>query len=99
LATLGLFVIFKFSKSVEDFGFKKKIPVGKLRVGDVLLESKEFVGLSPRQVAAVKRSGRKFVVIKEGVRFAPAFPLALLFTLLYGDAIFLILKYFVYLPL
>ena len=98
-ATLGLFIIFKFSKSVEDFGFKKKIPVSGLKVGDVLLESKEFVGMTPRQVAAVKRSGRKFVVIKEGVRFAPAFPLALLFTLLYGDAIFLILKYFISLPL
>jgi prepilin signal peptidase PulO-like enzyme (type II secretory pathway) len=99
LASLGLFIIYKFSKSVEDFGFKKKIPVGRLKVGDVLLESKEFVGMSSRQVAAVKRSGKKFVVIKEGVRFAPAFPLALLFTLIYGDAIFLILKYFVYLPL
>ena len=99
LASLGLFIIYKFSKSVEDFGFKKKIPVGKLKVGDVLLESKEFVGMSSQQVAAVKRSGKKFVVIKEGVRFAPAFPLALLFTLFYGDAIFLILKYFVYLPL
>lgn len=98
LAALGLFIIFKFSKSVENFGFKKKIPVSRLRVGDVLLESKEFVGMNPRQVAAIKRSGKKFVVIKEGVRFAPAFPLALLFTLFYGDAIFLILKYFVYLP-
>ena len=94
-ATLALFVVFKFSKSVEEFAFKKKIPVSKLKVGDVILESTEFVGLSSRQVAAIKRSGRRFVIIKEGVRFAPAFPLALLFTLLYGDAIFLILKYFI----
>jgi len=94
IAALGLFVIYRFGKSVEDFAFKKKIPVGRLRVGDVLLDSKEFIGMSARQVAAMKRSGKKYVIIKEGIRFAPAFPLALLFTLLYGDAIFLLFKYF-----
>jgi len=94
-ATLSLFVIFKFSKNVEEIEFKKKIPVSKLKVGDVLEDSVEFVGMSASEVAKIKRSGKKFVVIKEGVRFAPAFPLALLFTLLYGDAIFLLLKYFI----
>ncbi|HLC39785.1 MAG TPA: A24 family peptidase [archaeon] len=95
IATLGLFVVFKFSKNVEEIGFKKKIPIGKLKVGDVLEDSVEFVGMSASEVAKIKKSGKKFVVIKEGVRFAPAFPLALLFTLFYGDAIFLILKYFI----
>jgi prepilin signal peptidase PulO-like enzyme (type II secretory pathway) len=95
IAALGLFVIYRFGKSVEDFAFRKKIPVSKLKIGDVLLESKQFVGISARKIAAIKRSGKKYVVIKEGVRFAPAFPLALLFTLLYGDAIFLLFKYFV----
>jgi len=93
IGTLALFVIFKFSQSVENSAFKKKISVSKLKVGDVLLDSKEFVGISARKVAAIKKSGKKFVIIKEGVRFAPAFPLALLFTLFYGDAIFFILKY------
>jgi len=94
IGSFVLFVIYKFGRSVENVAFKRKIPVSQLKVGDVLLESKQFVGISARKVAAIKKSGKEFVVIKEGVRFAPAFPLALLFTLFYGDAIFFILKYF-----
>jgi hypothetical protein len=89
LATIGLYIVFKFAKSVENIGFKQKIPLSKLRVGDVLMESKRWEGINEKQLRKIKHSGKRFVWIKSGVRFAPAFPLALLFTLYFGDLIFL----------
>jgi prepilin signal peptidase PulO-like enzyme (type II secretory pathway) len=87
LATIGLYIVFKFAKSVESVGFKQRIPVSRLKVGDVLLESKVWDGISKRQLQKIKRSGKRFIWVKSGVRFAPAFPLALLFTLYFGDLI------------
>jgi Flp pilus assembly protein protease CpaA len=94
-ATIGLFAVFKFAKSVEEIGFKKKIPISKLRVGDILNESRELEGITEKELAKIKKSGKKFVVIKEGVRFGPAFPLALLFTLFYGDGILFLIKFLI----
>lgn len=91
-ASIGLFLIFKFAKVVEDFGFKKKIPISKLKIGDVLLDSKVFEGITEKELKKIKKSGKKFLWVKEGVRFGLAFPLALLFTLFVGDGIFLLLK-------
>jgi Flp pilus assembly protein protease CpaA len=87
-----IFLIWKFAKAVEDHGFKKIIPVSKLKVGDMLLKEKKLIGITKEQLTKIKKSGKRFVEIKEGVRFAVAFPLALLFTLLYGDIIFLLIK-------
>ncbi|MEM5793897.1 MAG: A24 family peptidase [Candidatus Aenigmatarchaeota archaeon] len=92
LLTLGIFMVWKFTKSVEEVGFKKRIPVSKLKVGDVLAESKLWEGITQKELIKIKKSGKKYVTIKEGVRFAPAFPLALLFTLYFGDVFPLIFK-------
>jgi hypothetical protein len=91
-ATMGIFLVWKFARAVENVGFKKKIPVRKLRIGDVLLDSKVWEGLTENEVKKIKRSGRRYVVIKEGVRFAMAFPLALLFTIYFGDAILFLVR-------
>ncbi|MCS7106355.1 MAG: hypothetical protein NZ942_03500, partial [Candidatus Aenigmarchaeota archaeon] len=64
----------------------------KLKVGDVLAESKLWEGITQKDLIKIKKSGKKYVVIKEGVRFAPAFPLALLFTLYFGDVFPLIFR-------
>ncbi len=90
VATLFLFLIYRFTVSVENFGFKKKIPVSKLRVGDMLMTTRQLVGIDEKQLRKIKQSGKKIIWIKEGVRFAPAFPMALLFTLYFGDVITLI---------
>lgn len=95
LATIGLFVIWKFAKTVENVGFRKKIPVSKLKVGDVLNKSKLWEGITEKELKLIKKSGKKFIVVKEGIRFAAAFPLALLFTLYYGDGILLFLRFLV----
>jgi hypothetical protein len=93
LLTMALFIIWRFAKTVEDFGFKKRIPVSELKVGDVLLESKVWEGLTNEGLNKIKKSGKKFVVIKEGVRFAMAFPLALVFTLFYGDGLLFLFRF------
>lgn len=88
--TVSFVVVYRFAKAVENYGFKVKIPVSKLKVGDMLLDEKKLVGITQAQVNRIRRSGKKFVWIKDGVRFVPAFPLALLFTLYVGDAILLV---------
>ena len=72
---------------MEEIGFKKRIPISELKVGDVPVDYKVWEGITEKELKKIKRSGRKYIWIKEGVRFAPAFPLALLFTLFFGDAI------------
>lgn len=90
--TTSLFLLWIFVKSVESIAFRKRVHVSKLKIGDVLLESKVWEGLSEEELRKIKNSGKKFVWIKEGVRFAPSFPLTLLFTLHYGNILFILFK-------
>jgi Flp pilus assembly protein protease CpaA len=92
VAAIALFSIWRFAKAVEEVGFKRKIALSKLKVGDVLIENKIWEGITEKQLKRIKKSEKKFVWIKEGVRFAPTFPLALAFTLIYGDFLFLLLR-------
>lgn len=85
------FLLWKFAKAVEVYGFKKKIPVSKLKVGDMLEEERKLVGITKEQLARIKKSGKKFVWIKIGVPFAVVFPISLALTLLYGDIFTIIL--------
>jgi len=90
--SLILFLVWFFVKAVEEVGFKKRIPISQLKVGDVLLESKVWEGITEKELKKIKRSGKKFISIKSGVCFAPVFPLALLFTLYFGDGILFLIK-------
>lgn len=94
-ATIGLFILWRFSKTVEAIGFKKRIHISKLKVGDVLNESKLWEGITKKDLGKIKRSGKKYVVIKEGIRFAAAFPLALFFTIYFGDGLLLFIKFLI----
>jgi len=87
LAFSGLFMLWKFVKTVEDVGFKKKIPISQLKVGDVPVDYKIWEGITEKELKKIKSSKKNYIWIKEGVRFAPAFPMALLFTLIVGDGI------------
>jgi hypothetical protein len=95
LATVILFLIWKFAKVVENVGFKKKIPISKLKAGDVLLDSKLWEGITEKELKKIKKSGKRFVTIKEGVRFGPSFPLALLFTIYFGDGMLLLINFLI----
>lgn len=93
IGTLGIFLIWRFVRVVENVGLKKRIPVSKLRVGDVLLSSKLWEGITKKELKRIKRSGKRYVRIKEGVRFGPAFPIALLFTIYFGDTILFLIRF------
>ena len=95
LASAGLYILWKFVKAVENVGFKKKIPVSKLRVGDVPDYYKIWEGVTEKEIRKIKKSGKKYIWIKEGVRFAPAFPIASIFTLVFGDGILVLMNFFV----
>jgi Flp pilus assembly protein protease CpaA len=81
----AMFLLWRFAKTVEEVGFRRKVPVSKLKVGDVLMESKLWEGITKEQLREVKASGKKHVWIKEGVRFTPSFFLAILFTMFLGE--------------
>ncbi len=77
-----------FGRFVEKNMFIKKIPVKNLREDDVLGESIPELGLEGKLIRGLKkeeieniRKVRKYVKIREGVRFIPVFPLAILLTL------------------
>jgi Flp pilus assembly protein protease CpaA len=86
-----LVFVWLFSKSVEKL-FIKKVPVSELKVGDVLLESKRWDGITKDEISKIRKSGRKYVYVKSGICFAPAFPLALAFTIFYGNSIVILLS-------
>ncbi len=86
----GFLVLFFFyAKYIEKKVFVRRIPVSKLKVGDVLFSSKEWVGITEKELAKLKR--KKYVKIKEGIRFGIVFFLALTVTLLYGNVLFLMM--------
>jgi len=75
------FFLYRFAKLIERTCLLKRIPVSALKPGDVLASSREWRGLTREEIERL-RTKRRFVVIKEGIRFGPVFPLALLLLLL-----------------
>ncbi len=92
VAASTLYLLWKLAKAVETYGFKERVPISKLKVGDMLMSEKKLVGVTEKQIKALKKSGKRYVDVKLGVPFAPAFPLALLATLIYGDIIFVLMS-------
>jgi len=89
LLILLVMIFWAYAKSIEEYVFKKKIHVSRLKVGDVL-EEMLWRGITKEELAAIKKK-KRFVTIKEGVRFVPAFPITLIVTLLWGNLLFVFL--------
>lgn len=87
-----MLVLFKFSRVVEEVGFYRRIPVSKLQVDDMIGEDlpklgiykKLIRGLTQKEVARIRRL-KKFVLVREGVRYSIVFAIALAFTLIFGN--------------
>jgi Flp pilus assembly protein protease CpaA len=91
LLLLGFLMLFwRYAMVLEKNFFVKRIPVSKLKPGDVIADSKKWVGLTEKEVEDIRRK-RKTVKIKEGIRFVPAFPITLVVTVVYGNLMFLLL--------
>ncbi len=84
-----LMVFWRYGRVIERHVLRKRVPASGLKAGDVL-DGMKWVGLTRQQVSAVRKK-KRFVTIKEGVRFVPVFFLSLMVTLLYGNLFFLLL--------
>ncbi|MBU4502124.1 MAG: A24 family peptidase [Nanoarchaeota archaeon] len=104
LAIVGLFFIVysyivTFVKAVENACMYKWLTVAKLTEGDwvakpvyvnkKLICGPKDLGLEMDQIKALKKANVKKVYIKEGIPFVPSFLLAAIFTLIFGNVIFL----------
>lgn len=88
-ATITFLAVFwPYAVVIEKKIFRKRVSVAKLKPGDVL-EKMIWRGLTREEIREIKRK-EKYAVVKEGVRFVPAFALTLVATLLYGN-IFMLL--------
>lgn len=83
-----LLLFWRYALVIEENVFKKKVSVARLRQGDVL-EKMIWRGLTKEEIKEIRKK-EKYVIIKEGVRFVPAFAINLMVTLFYGNVLFLI---------
>lgn len=86
-----LTIFWVYGKTIEKYAFRKKIPVSKLKSGDVL-EEMLWRGITEEEIKDIRKK-KKFVVVKEGVRFVPVFPITLIVTLLYGNILLMLLGF------
>ncbi len=86
--SLVILVLWRYAKVIENTVFTKKISTKKLRTGDVL-EKNIWIGLTSKEIKRLKTS-KKYVTVKDGIRFVPVFTITLLLTLL-GFNLFLMI--------
>ncbi|MCD6476798.1 MAG: hypothetical protein J7K26_01360, partial [Candidatus Aenigmarchaeota archaeon] len=100
LSILGgtlLFVFYIYVKIVEK-SFYKRISVKKLKVDDMIGEDipkiniykQRIRGLTKDEIKRIKKY-RKYVIVREGIRYSPVFAISLIITLIYGDILFTLL--------
>ncbi len=84
-----MYILIIFVKSVEEIAMQRDVPVDRLMEGDIVAEDiiiggkkiaskRNMDGLSKKEIREIKKAGLKRVRIRWGIRFAPAFPLAVL---------------------
>lgn len=94
------YLLILFTRSVEEVAMQKEIALKDLREGDMLAEDlvingkklaskRDMDGVSKEALQKIKsaKGAPKKVKIKWGIRFAPAFPLALLISPIWGGII------------
>lgn len=94
---IGIPILYRALKAVES-SFYIRLPARRLKPGDMLgediprlnLAKRRIRGLTAAEVKKIKQL-KKFVTIREGVRFGPVFVLALAVTLAVGDLVTYIL--------
>ena len=78
----------------------KNIPINNLTEGDWIVNdiysknkivySKKSLGVTLDQISIIKKLKIKTITIKEGIPFTPAFLIAFIITLIYGNILFFI---------
>ena len=78
-----VFVFIHYGRFVEKNLFKKTVDVKNIKVGDVPTGAR-WRGLTENEIKQLKKKGGT-IQIKEGVRFAPTFFIAILITIIFGN--------------
>ena len=81
-----LMIFWFYGKVIENKVFRKRIESRHLKEGDVL-DNMLWRGITKDEIKDVS-ARKKYVIIKEGVRFIPVFPITLLVTIFFGSIIF-----------
>ncbi len=89
LLVVFLTFFWRYGKVIEMHVFRKRVSSAKLKEGDVV-EGMIWRGLTRKEIMKIRRQ-KRYVIVKEGVRFIPAFPLALVATLIWGNLLIYIL--------
>ncbi len=97
------FVLIMFVRSVEELAMRKEISIGELQEGDMVVEDlvadgkriigkRDMDGISKEALEELKKAKKKpeKVKIKWGIKFAPAFPLAILLSPFWAGLILLL---------
>lgn len=78
---LALIFLYRFLQNVQDSLMSYEVPVEELEGGEVLAEDEEFggkiKGITEEQIGSLEKDTVK---IRQGIRFVPVFPIALLVT-------------------
>ena len=94
ISPMVLFSIFIFIKTVEATCLIKRIPLTKLMEGDLILEDivyknrvihKRYQELTDKKLELIKKTKIETVRIKQGIIFTPAFLIALIVSLIFGN--------------
>ena len=84
-----MIVFWRYAIIIENHVFRRSVKTKDLKEGDVL-NSMIWIGLTKKEIQKLKKQ-KKTVIVKEGVRFVPVYPLTLLVTVLYGNLLFYLL--------
>jgi hypothetical protein len=93
-------LLISISKVIEKRIFTKTTKISDVREDDWLAKDvfvdnklivKATISLSKKEIEKLKQSGVKEVEIKEGMPFAPVFPIAIFFSLFVGDPCLIVL--------
>jgi len=98
---IGLLLLYRYLKIVENDFMREKIDVKNLQEGDVLaedvdvegesIESQKIVGLEEKEIEKIQ-AARNQVAVRHGVRFVPSFPVTVVVSVLFGDIVFALMR-------
>ena len=101
-AALGVLIILILAMHVQNNFFVKKIRPNDLVEGDWVMDNLKYrgkvifkpktTGVSKKDILLIRKYFRKTINVKSGVAFGPAFLIAFLLTMKFGDLIFTILS-------
>jgi len=87
LLIIFITLFWRYGLIIESRVFRRRVKTKNLKVGDVI-DDMRWVGLKEEELKAIQKK-KQYAIVKEGIRFVSAFPIALVFTLLFGNILFL----------